>query len=75
MVSRRRLAGEEECTRFYFRVGMLSQPVIDYDDPECIQQLPLVFVDALDLAVEDGVRVNALARRRLQPIGKLRFGL
>ena len=32
-------------------------------------------MDALDLAIEDGVRIHDLAGRRLEPVGKLQLGL
>ncbi len=75
MVSRCRFAGEEECARHHFCVGILPQPVINDDDSQRVQQLSLIFVDAFDLAIEDRVRVHELPRRRFEPIGKPCFGL
>ena len=57
------------------RFGILPQPIVEHHDAQRIQQLPLVFVDALDLAIEDAVRVYRFAGRPLEPIGKLRLGL
>ena len=40
-----------------------------------VEQLPLVFVDALDLAIEDGVRIDDLPGRGFEPLGELQLGL
>ena len=74
VVGRRRLAGEEERPRRHLEVRILAQPVVEHHDAQRIEQLPLVFVDALDLAIEDGVRVHRLTGGRLEPVGKLRLG-
>ena len=42
---------------------------------ERVQELPLVLVDALDLRVEDRLRIDHLPGRRLEPIGEARLGL
>ena len=65
LIGRRRFAGEEERPRRHLEAGILAQPVIEHDDAQRIQQLPLVFVDALDLAIEDRVRIDRSARRSL----------
>ena len=44
------------------RLGILAQAVVEHDDAQRVEQLPLVFVDALDLAIEDRFRVDHLAR-------------
>ena len=62
-VGGRRLAGEEERPRRHFEVRVLAQPVVEHDDVQRVQQLPLVLVNALDLAVEDRVRIDADAGR------------
>ena len=69
------LAGEEISSRRHVEAGVFSQPIVENDDAQRIEKLPLVFVDALDLTVENGVRVDALAGRRSQPIGEARLGL
>src|SRR4029077_18522863 len=46
-----------------------------HDDAERVEQLPLVFVDAFDLAIEYGVRIDGLPGCRFEPLGKLRFRL
>ena len=52
----RRLAGEEERARRHLELRVLAQAVVEHDDVQRVQELPLVFVDALDLAVEDACR-------------------
>ena len=58
LIGGRRLAGEEEGARGHVEVRVLAQPVIENDDPQRVEQLPLVFVNALDLAIEDRVRID-----------------
>ena len=52
-------------------MGVLSQPVVEHDDAQRVQQLPFVFVNALDLAIEDVVRIDCLTRGRFEPVGEL----
>ena len=75
MVGGRRLAGEEERARRHLEARVLPQPVVEHDHAQRVQQLPLVFVDALDLAVEDRVGIDAHAGRRLEPFAQTRLGL
>ena len=75
LVGRRRLAGEEESPRRHVEAGVVPQPVVQHDNAQRIEQLSFVFVDALDLAIENGIRVDNLARRGFEPIGKMRFGV
>src|SRR6266849_465744 len=70
-----RFTGEEECARHHLHIGILPQPVLNDDNPQRVQQLPFIFVNALDLAVEYGIGVYNLSRRRLKPIGEPWFGL
>ena len=51
----RRFAGEQKCARRHFEVWIGAQPVVKHDNAQGVEQLPLVFVDALDLAIENGV--------------------
>ena len=60
MVGRSRLAGEQEHARRHRKVGLLPQPVVEDHDVHRVQQLSLVFMDALDVAVEDGIRIDAV---------------
>ena len=74
-------AGEEECPRppspdSDFLSASSEKAAGGYIAPRCgsaFQQLPLIFMDALDLAIEDGVGVNGLARCGLEPGGKAGF--
>ena len=70
-----RLTSEEKCARHHLHIGIFAQPVISNHNPQCVQQLPLIFVDALDVAVEDGAWVDDLSRRRFEPISEARFVL
>ena len=74
MVGGRRLAREEERPRRHLQVRIRPQPVVEHHDPQRVEQLPLVFVNALDLAIEDRVRVHRLPGRRLEPGDELRLG-
>ena len=74
-VGRRGLAREEKRPRGHVEVGVRAEAVVEDDDAERVEQLPLVFVDALDLAIEDRVRVDDLPGRRAQPVGESRLGL
>ncbi len=75
MVGRRRLAGEEEGPRRDLDARVVPQPVVQHHNAQRIEQLPLVFVDAFDLAIENGVRVDDLAGRRFEPVGEMRLGV
>ena len=69
-VGRRGLAGEEEGPRGHLQPGVPAQAVVQHHDAQAVQELPLVLVDALHLAVEDRLRIHHLARRALQPVGE-----
>ena len=58
MIARRRLAGEYFHPRHEVAHGLGADFVIEGDGLQNIQQLPLVFVDALDLHVEQGVGID-----------------
>ena len=45
--------------------GIVAQPVVEHDDVQRVEQLPFVLVDALDLAVEDGLSDRPRRRTRL----------
>src|SRR5208337_1008990 len=70
----RRFAGEEKGARRNGQTGVLSQALIENDDPQRVEQLPLVFVNALDLAIERRVRIDAGLRLRLEPVAEPRLG-
>ena len=54
---------------------VLAQAVVEHDDVERVQELPLVFVDALDLRVEDRLGVDHLSGGGLEPAGEPHLGL
>ena len=49
LIRRRGLAREDERARRNVEIRVLAQPIVEHDDPQRIQQLALVLVDALDL--------------------------
>ncbi|HST10809.1 MAG TPA: hypothetical protein VLL05_10565, partial [Terriglobales bacterium] len=63
MISGRCLSGEEKRPRIHIESGILAQPVVEHNDPQCIQELAFVLVDAFDLAIEDRLRINGLPCR------------
>jgi hypothetical protein len=71
----RGLSGEEERPRRHFEAGLIAQPIVQHNDAQGVQQLALVFVDALDLAVEHVGRVGDLAGRRPEPVREVPLGL
>ena len=75
MVGRRGFSGEEECARRHLEFGILAQPVVEHHDAQRIQQLPFVFVNALDLAIENGVRVDGHGRWSISANRQTEFGL
>ena len=60
VVGGRGLAGEEERARRHVELRVLPQAIVEHDDVQRVQQLPLVFVDALDLRVEDRLGIDDL---------------
>ena len=60
-VAGRRLAAEDEGARRHRQLGILLEPAVERDDVQHVQMLALVFVDALDLDVEQpgGIELNA----------------
>ena len=75
LIGGRRLAGKKESARRHLELRVLAQPIVEHHDAQRVEQLALVFVDALDLAIEDAVRVHRFAGSALEPIGKFRLGL
>jgi hypothetical protein len=73
VIAGRRFAGEEERARRQLEARILAQPVVEHHDAQPVQQLPLVLVDALDLAVEDRGRIDDHAGCRSEPLGNLRL--
>ena len=57
-VARRRLTGEDEGGGLDLEIGIRQTAVIEIHHLHDVQQLALVCMEALDLDIEDGVRVN-----------------
>ena len=74
VVSGRGFAGEEENSRRHIHMWIFPQPIVKHHDAERIEHLPLVFVDALDLRIENAVGVYRLAGGAVKPVDELRFG-
>jgi len=68
VVRRGRLAGEQDSARRHVQARVGPQPVVPDHHLDGVQELSLVLVDALDLDVEDGVRVERDARGGLDPV-------
>src|SRR5690349_23258904 len=75
MVSRRRLASKEECPWRHVGLAISANPVVKDDYAQRIEQLPFVFMNAFNLAIKNGLRVDRLSRTRFEPIGKFALGL
>src|SRR5882762_3286856 len=73
-VARRRLAREQKRPRRHLQVWIVTQPVVKHDDPQGIEQLPLVFVDALDLTVEHRSGIHCQRQARFEPLGECGLG-
>ena len=58
MIARRRLAGENLHARHEVARGLRLDVLIERDRLQHIQELALIFMDALDLDVEQRVRVD-----------------
>ncbi len=74
LVGRRRLARKEERARRHLETRILPQPIIEDDDAQHVEELPLVFVYPLDVTIEDAVRVHGLSGGRPDPLRKGRLG-
>ena len=74
LIGGRGLAGEEESSRRDRQAGVLAQPIVENDDSQRVEQLPLVFVNAFDLAVEDRVRIDYNLGVPLDPVDEPRLG-
>jgi hypothetical protein len=66
------LAGEEEGARREVELRVLVQAIVEHDDVQRVQQLPLVFEDAIDLRVENVVGINSGSS---QPLNESQLGL
>jgi hypothetical protein len=71
----RSLSGEEERARRDVDLGVAPQPVIEHDDVNHVEQLALVLVNPLDLAVEDGAGIDDVPGRAPQPVREAELGV
>src|SRR6202162_4989272 len=74
-VGRRGFAGEKERTWVQVEPRVLAQSVVEHNDPQCIQELAFVLVDAFDLAIEDRLRIKGLPCRPVEPNTELSLGI
>src|SRR5208337_4352665 len=74
-ICRRDLAGEKERAWVQIEPRVLAQPVVEHNDPQCIQELAFVLVDAFDLAIEDRLRINGLPCRQGEPFTEFPLGI
>ena len=75
LIGGRGLAAEEEGAWREGKRGIGAQPVVEHHDVQRVEELALVFVDALDLGVEDRLWVDDLPGLLVQPFGKADFRL
>ena len=73
-VGRRRLAREEEGARRHVQLRVVAQAIVENNHVKNIQQLSFVFMNALHLAVEDGIGVDGQPGGHAQPRGESRLG-
>src|SRR5260370_19570172 len=71
---RRRTACQEDRPGPDIESGVFPQAVVEDYDPQSVQELPLIFMDTLDVAIENAVRIDGYLGAPPQPIGKLAFG-
>src|SRR5262249_37017050 len=64
---------EEERPGRHVPAALLPQAIVEDHDPQRIEELPLVLVDPLDLAVEYRLRIGRLAGGLLQPAREARL--
>jgi hypothetical protein len=74
VVGRRGLAAEEDGPRRHRQTRIGPQAIVEDDHMQNVEQLPLVFVDTLDLAIEETIRIYCVAGRILEPLAEGRLG-
>src|SRR5262249_51806412 len=61
------------------KLWIAAKSIVKHDDVKGVEKLPLVFMDPLDLGVENRFGINGLPGRRFQPTGetclRVTFGL
>ena len=70
----RGLAGEEERARRHIKSWIRAQPIVEHNHMQHVQELPLVFVDALDLRVEERLWIDDRSAVAFQPVSKSCLG-
>ena len=73
LISGSRLCSENKGLRSDIEIGILLEIKVESDDIERIEKLTLIFVQALDLNVEDRMSIDLLARLMIEVIGKCDF--
>src|SRR5690349_17816539 len=66
---------QKESSGRCLRIRVLTEAIIEHYDPKRVQQLPLVFMYAFDLTIEDTVRVYFLTGGPREPIDKVQLRL
>src|SRR5262245_32311348 len=74
MICRCRFAGDEEGPRWHRQLWIGSEPVVQHDDMQRVEQLALVFMNALNLAVENRIAVDNKTRCSVEPTRKSLLG-
>jgi hypothetical protein len=69
------LSSDHDGARDEWRIRILLNSIVHCDDVQAVEQLPLVFVNALDLDVKNGRRVDVDTVVLLQNFGQLHFVL
>lgn len=69
------LSSDHDGARDEWRIRILLNSIVHCDDVQAVEQLPLVFMNALDLDVKNGRRVDIDAVVLLQDLGQLHFVL
>src|SRR5260370_22446374 len=75
MIGRGGLAREQKRPWRHLKVWIFPHSIVKDYDPQRVQQLPFVFVDALDLAIKNCVRIYPFSSLRFEPVGKPGFRL
>ena len=73
-VAGRGLGAEDERARRHVRLRIALEPQVEREDVEHVQVLPLVFVQALDLDVEERLRIHLHAGALLDERGEAALG-
>ena len=64
-IGRRGLSCEEEGAGRHLEIRVFPQPVVQHDDSQCVQELPLIFVNPLHLTIDNSVGIDRFRRSLL----------